>query len=274
MEITVLVENTTINSDIKPKHGLSLYIETKKHKMLVDVGKNDLFLKNAAQLGIDIAAVDTLIITHGHSDHGGGLKYFFEANKTAKVYVQESAFDSHYASFLGIVKANVGLDEKLKMHPQIILVRGDMKIDDELFLITNPASNKLKPKFNKPLFEKREGKIIRDEFMHEQSLVISDEKIVLVGGCAHRGIINILEDAEAKIGKPVDVCISGFHLFNPLSKMTESKDVLKAFASELMAKNTAFFTCHCTGLKAYDILKKEMNNTLGYLASGQKIELS
>lgn len=81
IKIIVLLENTTKSANLKCKHGLSLYIETESHKILFDFGPNDLFLKNAEVLGVDIAAVDMAVISHGHVDHCGGLKYFLEKNK-------------------------------------------------------------------------------------------------------------------------------------------------------------------------------------------------
>lgn len=220
MKITALIENTTSKQDIKPQHGLSLYIETQKHKILIDTGSDDTFLSNAQKLGIDISAVDIMIITHGHYDHGGGLKTFMLANKTAKVYVQATAFDRHYTKILGLFKINVGINNTLMTNSQIVLVDGDMHIDDEIRLITYPTGNKLLPKFNKSLFVKKDNRYIRDVFDHEQSVIIADNKTVLIGGCAHRGIVNIINDAEQKKGKPIDVCISGFYLFNPLTKAT------------------------------------------------------
>ena len=78
MRVIALVENTSISKDYKSKHGLCLYIETKKHKLLFDLGSNSLFLGNAVKLNVDITDIDSVIISHGHNDHGGALKYFLE----------------------------------------------------------------------------------------------------------------------------------------------------------------------------------------------------
>jgi len=275
MKLTTLIENTAINKEYKPQHGLSIYIETQNHKILVDVGADGTFLDNAKKLGIDISAVDTLIITHGHSDHGGGLAYFLDANKKAKVYIQSEAFGNHRAKVLGgIIKANISLDQKLKDNPQIVFVDGDMRVDDELFIITNPKGQKFQPTFNKFLLREQDGKFDRDTFDHEQSvLIIENGKTVLIGGCAHHGILNILEDAEKKHGT-VDICISGFHLYNPIPpfKSTEREEVLAGLAVELGKRKTKFYSGHCTGIKAFKYLQGNMKN-LEYFATGQIIEV-
>ena len=96
MIITTLVENMVIpNSNLKGQHGLSLYIETPKHKLLFDVGADDLFLTNAQEMGIDLSKVDTLIISHGHYDHGGGILSFLKINDHAKIYIHGQAFKPH-----------------------------------------------------------------------------------------------------------------------------------------------------------------------------------
>ena len=102
VKIIVLVENTTESSKLKCKHGLSLYAETETHKILFDMGPNDLFLKNAEALGVDIADIDIAVISHGHIDHCGGLKYFLEKNQKAKIYIRPQAAEKHYVKVLGI----------------------------------------------------------------------------------------------------------------------------------------------------------------------------
>ena len=91
MKITALVENTRISKQYKSKHGLSLYIQTKNHNILFDMGPNNLFMDNALICGLDITEVDIVILSHGHIDHGGGINNLLEYNKKATVYVQEFA---------------------------------------------------------------------------------------------------------------------------------------------------------------------------------------
>ncbi|NCA67648.1 MAG: MBL fold metallo-hydrolase, partial [Clostridia bacterium] len=76
MKITTLCENTSISPEFKCEHGLSFYVETKKHKLLFDTGESGIFAENAAKLGIDLSEVDIAVISHGHYDHGGGLPAF------------------------------------------------------------------------------------------------------------------------------------------------------------------------------------------------------
>lgn len=91
MNITALVENQS-RSGLKAVHGLSLYIETAHHKILFDLGPDETLFENARALGIDLRAVDTVVLSHGHGDHGGALAAFLRLNRDARVYVQRSAF--------------------------------------------------------------------------------------------------------------------------------------------------------------------------------------
>lgn len=83
MKITALVENTT-KSELKAKHGLSLYIETKLHRILFDLGSDETLFENASKRNIDLSKVDIVIISHGHVDHGGALHKFLNINSTEK----------------------------------------------------------------------------------------------------------------------------------------------------------------------------------------------
>ena len=76
MVIKVLSENTAAAPEFKAEHGLSLFIETGDHKILFDTGAGGVFLENAKKLGVDIAQADFAVISHGHYDHGGGVRQF------------------------------------------------------------------------------------------------------------------------------------------------------------------------------------------------------
>ena len=89
MKIITLVENSCGNENCIAEHGLSIYIETEKHKLLLDTGQTDAVVKNAEALSIDLSAVDTVILSHGHYDHSGGILPFAEENPEARIIMQK-----------------------------------------------------------------------------------------------------------------------------------------------------------------------------------------
>ena len=119
------------------------------------------------EVNIDLSKVDTVIISHGHFDHGGALKKFLEVNSFAKIYVQKEAFEPHYSKTL-FLKTPVGIDSKLKSNRQVILLDGNYKIDDELSLFTVSKTNKCYSSANDALY----GENGKDNFRHEQNLII------------------------------------------------------------------------------------------------------
>lgn len=264
MKITALVENTS-KDNLKKAHGLSLYIQTHLHRILFDLGPDDTLFENAKKLDIDLSAVDTVILSHGHMDHGGALAQFLKINHTAKVYVQKDAFAPHYGKLL-FVKVPVGLDAALASHPQIVLLDGDTRLDEQLRVFTVQATSLCHSTANDVLCDAAG----RDRFEHEQNLLITEDKTALIMGCGHCGVVNIMKRAEPY--KPA-ACVGGYHLFNPISGRTVSKRLLDEIAGHLQAySQTQFYTCHCTGKKAYQYLSGQMAN-LSYLSCGQSIGL-
>jgi len=275
MNIKCLVENTSISRDFKSKHGLSIYIETQNHKVLFDLGPNGLFLENAIKLGVDIKAIDTVVISHGHADHGKGLKTFMENNNTAKIYLHKNAFDKHYVKVCGIPFA-VGLDESLKDSSQIVLTDEVFEIDEELKLFSNVKSRRLFSTANKKLLARYDGIMKEDEFEHEHYLIVREnDKDTLFTGCSHNGVVNIVERYQ-ELGKDRKLAyvVGGFHLFNPISKKYETNELITSVAKELSVHNSNFYTCHCTGIKAYQIMKEEMGEQLDYLSVGTVVNLT
>ncbi len=263
MKITALVENKG-NGIVKGVHGLSLYIETEKHKLLVDLGPDETLFANAVALGVDLAAVDTIILSHGHDDHGGALRAFLAQNTRAKVYVQRAAFEPIYFKF-GPAKVKIGLEPALAEHPQIVRLDGDAVIDEELSLFVVTGEEKCHSTANDTLYDARG----RDRFLHEQNLIIREgEKTALVLGCGHKGVVNILERAGVQPG----LCVGGYHLYNPTAKKTVPEALLAEIAGELARyPDTEFYTCHCTGEEAFCYLAARLPR-MHYLAAGDSIE--
>ena len=104
MRWTVLSDNRSDDSRLSTEHGLSIFLrrsQTERHKILLDTGASDVFIRNAEQLGIDLSDVDYVFISHGHSDHAGGLRYFLEHNQKAKVIVSPDAMGGKFFSRRG-----------------------------------------------------------------------------------------------------------------------------------------------------------------------------
>jgi len=273
MIIKTLVENKTISPQYRCKHGLCFYIETRKHKILFDLGEDDVFLDNAIQMGVDIASVDTVIISHGHNDHAGALWLFLEHNTIAKVYIREHAFDSHYSLKEGCYK-NISIDQTLKTHPQIILTEDLVNIDDELMIFSAVEAKEFYSTANLSLYARIGDTMQVDDFRHEQNLIIfEDHKKVLICGCAHAGIVNIKKKAEYLIDGELDYVLGGFHLHKPSTQTSETNELIENVGRRINNGMTQYYTCHCTGDKAYTLLKNILNEKISYVASGSVLEI-
>jgi 7,8-dihydropterin-6-yl-methyl-4-(beta-D-ribofuranosyl)aminobenzene 5'-phosphate synthase len=273
VKIVVLLENTTESLKLKCKHGLSLYAETETHKILFDMGPNDLFLKNAESLGVDISAVDLAIISHGHVDHCGGLKYFLEKNRKAKIYIRPQALEAHYVKVLGI-PFYAGIDRALLSADRFVFADDIHAIDDEITLFSNVTGQFPLPRSDGNLFVKRKGKMIPDDFSHEQNLIIaSGDSRILICGCAHAGIVNIARRAKTLIGNDPTAVIGGMHLYEPTKKRYERDEYIDSVAAALTESRVSYYTCHCTGEKAYEKMKARLGTRLTYLRTGAELQI-
>jgi 7,8-dihydropterin-6-yl-methyl-4-(beta-D-ribofuranosyl)aminobenzene 5'-phosphate synthase len=272
MIIKTLVENTTIQENLEVEHGLSLYIETKNHNILFDTGASGSFANNAIKMDVDLTDVDMVVISHGHYDHGGGLKTFLELNSKAKIYVNRKTFDKHYANRPNDVKKYIGLDEALLENNRFIFVGDSMVIDDEIELFSGVHANRLNPSGNQDLLMQSGDELIHDDFKHEQNLIIKEEgKTLLVAGCAHNGIVNILDHYHNLKDKYPNYVIGGFHLYNLSRNVNEDPILVGKIGECLLKTGSKYYTGHCTGIESFNHLKKIMEDKIDYLATGSQI---
>ncbi len=270
MRIVNLIEDTAGDSGYIYQHGLSFYIETERHRVLFDTGADGSYIENAKKKGIDLSLADIAVISHGHYDHTGGILAFREINKTARIYVRENAFGEFY-SLKSSEPKYIGADPKIKELDLLVLTDGDVRIDRELFLFTNISGRQLWPLGNEVLREKKAGEYLQDGFSHEQCLaVFENDKRILISGCAHNGILNILSRYyEIFCSFPTDV-ISGFHTVK--KEYTDIDDSITAnIAKELAKTDATYYSGHCTGEHAMAIMKDILGDKLVVLHSGDEV---
>ena len=253
MKITALIENTTNDSRLTAEHGLSLYIETKRHRILFDTGQSGVFADNAKALGVDLKNIDFAVISHGHYDHGGGIARFLQENQTAPIYINEHAFGDYYNA----MEKYIGLDPELQANDRIVFTGDAMELAEGVQLFT---CNDRAPahKVDSAGLLKRDGEqLIADDFAHEQYLLLEEEgRKVLISGCSHKGVLNVMDWV-----KP-DVLVGGFHF----SKIEPER---LAHAAEVLRKyHCTYYTCHCTGIPQFQYLQGKMGEQLRYLATG------
>ena len=274
VRVLTLMENTARDEALCRGHGLSLYIETPKHKILFDMGPDgESLLKNAETLGVDLAQVDVAILSHGHYDHGGGLAAFLSVNEAASVYIRENAFEGYFYVD-GDEARYIGLDETLRDSGRIVFTGESLRIDEELLLYADvPADFDVSGasallRRHTPLGFQPDG------FSHEQNLLITVHgRTVLVSGCAHRGIVNILNAAKERLGRMPDATFGGFHLFQLEANSPASDRVLDLTARALLPGTTVYHTGHCTGEYALERLKAVLGERLRGISGGAVYEI-
>jgi len=331
MRIINLVENETGSSGCEAAHGLSFYVETEKHKLLFDAGPTKAILRNAQKLGIDLTSVDTVILSHGHYDHSGGILPFAQLNPAARIYMQHNASGEFYSvntadgqmSYSNTCAGGgtgekpsegqyppqilpeyryIGIDKKILSLPQVQFLHGDTKLDDELQLFTVDVEHRAfpLPSTNARLKRLSSGNYLQDDFSHEQNLLLTTcGKKILFCGCAHNGILNVLDALERKLGTGAlpDLVLGGFHLMNRHGTLATATAELGSAAPDRAASKPAapavadltaeireiaerlkkykahFATCHCTGLPAFNQMKEIMGDKLSYVYSGDEVEV-
>lgn len=260
MRIYTLIEDTKhANSGFISEHGLSLYFEHNGQRVLFDTGASDAFIYNATLLGIDLVKVDICVISHIHKDHTGGLDFFLDINRRAKVYIKEAAKEEYYTRH-GNKNVRSGIDPQFfeKHTERLRFFKGDIKIADGVYAASAEKFRRL-PDYSANMLVKKEGRLIADPLEHELFIVVEDKDgIIVLTGCAHCGILNILMTAEANYGH-ISGAAGGFHLGGYSGSAGKARKVpnaeVTAIAKFLTERNIRkVYTGHCTGDKAFEKL--------------------
>lgn len=269
MKATVLIDNIA-NDGLTPEWGLSIYIEFGDKKVLLDTGGSGKFVKNAESLGIDLADVDFGVLSHAHFDHANGMKPFFTVNSKASFYLREGSGENCYHK-VKLFKAYIGIKKGTlkKYADRIVFTDGDYAPAEGICLIPHKTAGLSAMGERNHMYVKMSGKWRSDDFAHEQSLVFDTPKgLVIFNSCSHGGAdVIIREVAETFPDKQIYALIGGFHLH----RLPEAD--VRALAERIRETGIKkIYTGHCTGQRAFDILKEELGDKAEQLRTGLVME--
>ena len=264
MKLTVLVDNNTlIDRYFLAEPGVSYHIQDGETAVLFDTGYSDIFIQNAQKMGLDLAFLDYLVLSHGHLDHTWGvtslIKYYTELRIENRPF-DEPALIAHPQTFLSVTSEDFSefgpliSERKLSKHFQLQLSEQPQQLSEKLtFLGQIPRKNDFEAVTT---YGRKEGAEEDDYVIDDSALVYnSTSGLVIITGCSHAGICNIVEYArEICSSDEVADIIGGFHLQNPPRKQMEGT---LAYMKDL--RPDAVHACHCTDLASKIALSTATN---------------
>ena len=251
MKITILVDNNTTKEGLIPEWGFSALIQDGENTILFDTGETDVFLQNAKTLGIDLSGVTHVVLSHAHVDHTSGLLSFVHAGYTNyQLLINRYFFTRKYwDQDTGYQYVGNAFDQEYIARHQISTVM----VSHPVHPIGSKNTTWLMGECQRLLpFEKMDpvqlmwngADYVVDTFREEQNLVIDTPMgLIIISGCAHVGICNIIQNAKQQFGKPVYAFVGGTHFVaceqNPY-RMEESVAYLNSCGIQHI------YACHCT----------------------------
>lgn len=238
MTLTVLVDNVAKDA-FGAEHGLSFHVQHNGCQLLFDTGHSDLFLRNAKACHINLDNLSTIVLSHGHWDHGNGLEYVSDK----RLICHPSVFTKRYRNG---EQENIGLSlnkETIEKQFRVVARRRPYYLDqDVLFLGEIPRIHS----FEHTPFNYHNEKGETDAIPDDSALVLIDHgELIILSGCAHSGICNIISYAQSITGiRKIKAVFGGFHLKHDDERLQATIE----FFRKRKIKN--IYPSHCTQLPA------------------------
>ena len=274
--LSILCDNVAaMKEGIRAEHGFSTLIEVNGSAILFDTGQSDVFLHNANVLGKDLRNIDKVVLSHGHYDHTGGVQKLTQMGRPFKVIGHRDIFAKHYKKqgdgtlkFIGCPYTQDYLESR---GIEFEFASESVEIAKDVFFISEvPKTTDFETGDPSLVVKDGEGRVVPDPFMDDASLYVKTPRgLVVVLGCSHRGVVNILRQILTLEGNvPILTIIGGTHLARVSSEQLE-----KTIAALEELNPWAIGVSHCTGLEAADKIHQRLGKRFFRAAAGTTITI-
>ncbi len=275
LKITVLAENSVVVPfNVIGEHGFSVYIEYGSLRFLFDTGQGKALLNNAIALGKDLSRVEFLYLSHGHYDHTGGMVDLLKTKSPLSVYAHPNIFAERYwvkgglKKYIGIPFSQAYLES---LGARFVFHKEFTEISDGVFSSGVVARKTPFEKIDKEMkVRTQEGEFIQDQLWDDYSLALKTSKgLVVILGCAHAGIVNILNHFTEKMKEDkIYAVVGGTHLaFADDEQIEKTLEVLERYGIEKLGVS------HCTGLEVSAKLYNRLRDRFFFASVGAVLEV-
>jgi len=274
--ITTLSENTASSGRFLAEWGLSILIETDEVNVLLDTGRSISASYNADALGIDLSRIDKLVLSHGHYDHTGGLRHILrKMRKRVEIIAHPDIWEAKYARRHGeTTERYIGIPfqrpELETLGANFNLTTKPVKITDSIMTTGEIPMVTGYEEIEPYLLVKETDGWQQDKLRDDQALIINTEPgLIVILGCAHRGLINTLYHAQQLTGvKQIYMVVGGCHLMD-----ASKKRILETIAALKELRVQRLGVSHCTGMPAVLVMAQEFGDRFFFNNAGTIINL-
>lgn len=278
MKLICLIENTAPDG-LLCEHGLSVWIEYNDKILLLDTGSTPRFSANANELGMDLGRIDAAVLSHGHYDHAGGMIPLFCRNPQVKVHMRHGA-DGENCADHGKGMDYIGIPREVvrRYSHRFVKHTGTVELFPGVWLLPDGVADLEARSRRAGMYRRTEDGFVPEDFCHEQTLVLEGEQgLVVLNSCSHAGVADILSHVLNTFpGRRISAFVGGFHMMGKGGADTlgwSEEDVLAEGEALNALPVDVYYTCHCTGTPAFQLLQQVLGDRVRYFSTGQTIEV-